>query len=71
MNLRVKRILTKDEKYVFHELYSIFARAILFVETEFGRCPLSWCDVLFCLVFFSVVFVVNSCGRDLLSGCLR
>ena len=23
------------------------------VETEFGRCRLSWCGVLFCFVFFS------------------
>ena len=71
ISLRAKRTLTKDEKTVFHKLENIFARAILFVETEFSRCQLSWSDVLFCFVFFSVVLVVNSCCRDLLRGCLR
>ena len=46
ISLRAKRTLTKDEKYVFHELCSIFARAALFVENRVWsvlvvlvRCP--------------------------------
>ena len=66
ISLRAKRTLTKDEKNVFHKLENIFARAILFVETEFGRCRLSWCDVLFCFVFFSrLSWWSTVCCRDL------
>ena len=53
ISLRAKRTLTKDEKNVFQKLENIFARAVIFVGTEFSRCRLSWCDVLFCFVFFS------------------
>ena len=52
ISLRAKGILTQDGDHVFHKNTS--ARAIISFETEFGRCRLSWCDVLFLLFFFLV-----------------